>query len=112
MNILLRRMPSILLILPLICWSSEPAPAIYSGHYFYNFENAAFTPEGQTDCWKLKGDMSRAELPSKNGYAASGTADIVIHGTLGPAGHFGNLGSCTHVLTVLEIIGVHNKIAT
>jgi hypothetical protein len=102
---------SLLLFVPLLCWSAARTPLVYSGRYFYNFENSAFTPKGHKRCWVLKGDMSQAEIPSKDGNPPWGTADVVIRGILGPAGHFGNLGSCNHVLTVLEVVEVRNKIA-
>jgi hypothetical protein len=105
------RTPALLLLLPLLCWGATPTSAVYTGRYFYNFENSAFTPKGHKKCWVLKGDMSRAEIPSKDGYPPWGTADVVIRGILGPVGQFGNLGSCNHVLTVLEVIEVRNKIA-
>ena len=90
--------------------ASEPASSIYEGVYFYNFENAHFTPKGESKCWALKGDMSSAELPGKAGASPWGTADVKIRGVLGPPGHFGNLGACTRLLTVLEVIEVRNKV--
>jgi hypothetical protein len=81
----------------------------YEGVYFYNFENAHFTPKGETKCWALKGDMSSAELPGKNGAAPWGTAIVVVRGVLSEAGRFGNLGACTRLLTVLEVVEVRER---
>ena len=88
--------------------SAPPAARIYRGEYFYNFENAYFTLSGSKECWALKGDMSKAELPSPDKSPPWGTSNVVLKGTLGPAGRFGNLGACTHVFTVLEVMDVSN----
>lgn len=89
--------------------AAEPVPQVYSGHYFYNFENAALTVNGSTECWVARGDMSKAEVVPKDGKSPWGEADVVLRGALGPAGRFGNVGACTHVLSVIEIIEVRNK---
>ena len=78
------------------------------GEYFYNFENADFTPEGSKECWVVRGDMSRAELPPLDKSPPWGTSTVVLRGKLGPRGKFGNLGVCTHVFSVLEIVEVSN----
>ncbi len=85
------------------------APTVYSGQYFYNFENAYFTLDGAKECWAIQGKMTSAELPAKKGSAPWGTSHVVVRGVLGPVGHYGNLGGCTHVLKVLEILEVTDK---
>ena len=87
---------------------ASPGPTTYRGEYFYNFENADFTAEGSKECWVLKGDMSKAELPSLDKSPPWGTSTVVLRGTLGPRGRFGNLGACTHTLTVIEVVEVSN----
>jgi hypothetical protein len=89
--------------------AGESPAATYEGLYFYNFENAHFTPKGETKCWALKGDMSSAELPGKNGGASWGTAYVLVRGVLSQPGRFGNLGACTRMLTVLEVIEVRDR---
>jgi hypothetical protein len=89
--------------------AGEAPASTYEGLYLYNFENAHFTPKGETKCWALKGDMSSAELPGKNGAAPWGTATVVVRGTLSPPGRFGNLGACTRLLTVLEVVEVRER---
>ena len=88
--------------------SASPGPITYRGEYFYNFENAYFTAEGSKECWVLKGDMSKAELPSPDKSHPWGTSTVVLRGTLGPRGKFGNLGACTHTITVIEVVEVSN----
>ena len=51
--------------------------------------------------WCLNGDMSKAELPE-----GWGTSQVTVQGTLGPKGRYGNLGSCTRVLTVTRLLSV------
>jgi uncharacterized protein YceK len=75
----------------------------YSGEYFYNFEYAYLTPDGSNEQWCLKGDMSRAELPSKG---AEGTSHVTVQGALGPRGSYGNLGVCKRILTVTKLVKV------
>jgi hypothetical protein len=87
----------------------ESPASTYEGVYFYNFENAHFTPKGETKCWALKGDMSSAELPGKNGSAPWGTATVVLRGVLSQPGRFGNLGACTRLFTVLEVVEVRDR---
>jgi hypothetical protein len=89
---------------------NEPAAAVYAGQYFYNFENAYFTLKGGTECWAVKGDLSAAELPGKGGAGPWGTADVVIRGVLSPKGHYGNLGACTHKITLLKVLSISNKV--
>ena len=90
---------------------AEATGSLYSGEYFYNFENAYLTPKGTSECWAIKGDMRSAELPGKNGAPPWGTAEVVVRGTLSPKGHFGNLGACTHLITVVEIISIGKKVS-
>jgi hypothetical protein len=98
------------LLAPLGAVAVDAAPAVYSGQYFYNFENANFTLDGAEECWVVEGDMAKAELPAKTpGYVPWGTAHVVVRAVLGPAGHYGNLGACTHVLKVVEILEITDK---
>jgi hypothetical protein len=98
------------LLAPLGALAEDAVPAVYSGQYFYNFENANFTLDGADECWVVKGDMAKAELPAKTeGSVPWGTAHVVVRGVLGPAGHYGNLGACTHMLKVLELLEVTDK---
>ena len=89
--------------------AGESPASTYEGVYFYNFENAHFTPKGEAKCWALKGDMSLAELPGKNGAAPWGAAIVVVRGVLSQPGRFGNLGACTRLLTVLEVLEVRER---
>ena len=90
--------------------ADESPASTYEGVYFYNFENAHFTAKGETKCWALKGDMSSAELPGKNGAAPWGTAIVVVRGILSQPGRIGNLGACTRLLTVLEVVAVRERV--
>jgi hypothetical protein len=85
------------------------APVVYSGTYFYNFENANFTPDGAKACWVVKGGLRSAELPSKDGSPPWGTAHVTVRGVLSRSGHYGNLGACTHVLTVVEVLKISDQ---
>ncbi|MFG6459521.1 hypothetical protein [Roseateles sp. BYS96W] len=75
----------------------------YTGEYFYNFESAYLTPDGVGEQWCIKGDMSRAERPDR-----WGTSRVVVEGTLGPEGRYGNLGVCKRILTVTRLVQVVN----
>ena len=100
----------ILVLAPLGALAQDPVPAVYSGDYFYNFENANFTLDGAKECWVVEGNMTEAELPAKSqGSAPWGTAHVVVRGVLGPVGHYGNLGACTHVLKVVEILKITDR---
>jgi len=104
-----RVLPTILaLALSAASSGASPEPTQHRGEYFYNFENAYFTEEGSKECWVLKGDMSKAELPSLDSSPPWGTSTVVLKGLLGPRGKFGNLGACTHVFAVLEVVAVSN----
>lgn len=81
----------------------------YSGEYFYNFEHAYLTPDGQNEHWCLKGDMSKAELSSHGGEGPSGTSHVTVQGRLGPKGRYGNLGICKRILTVTKLLRVSNS---
>ena len=101
-----------LLLLLSITFTSEASQSkqqTYKGLYFYNFENAVLTPKGSAERWCVKGDMSSAELPATNSTGPWGTADVVVQGELGPVGRFGNLGSCSRVLSVSKVLKVRNK---
>lgn len=88
------------------CASVPSGQAAYSGEYFYNFENAVFTPDGKEARWCIRGDMSMAELPAADVSGPWGTSHVVVQGTLGPLGHYGNLGSCERELVVAKILKV------
>ena len=88
------------------CASLPSGPRVYGGEYFYNFENAVFTPDGTNARWCIQGDMSQAELPAADASGPWGTSHVVVQGTLGPAGHYGSLGSCERVLAVTKILKV------
>ena len=86
--------------------TKDPA---YSGEYFYNFENAIFTPDGKEEDWCLSGiSMQKAELPVKDSSGPWGTSHVVLRGNLGPRGSYGGLGRCKHILTVTEIVEINN----
>jgi len=73
------------------------------GEYFYNFEYAYITPDGKSERWCVKGDMSRAELPER-----WGTTTVEVAGSLGPEGKYGNLGACNRVLNVHRLLKAEN----
>lgn len=91
------------LLLAASALNAAETTAIYNGEYFYNFENAVFTPDGTRERWCIEGDMSRAERP--DGW---GTSYVVVQGTLGPEGSYGSLGTCKRVLKVKKLIKVSN----
>jgi hypothetical protein len=93
--------------LPLI--AAAPGTGQDKGEYFYNFENAVFTPEGSNERWAVKGDMRAAEIPGPGGKAGRGTSIVTIRGTLGPVGRFGSLGACSRVIAVTKVVAVHSK---
>ena len=81
----------------------------YTGEYFYNFEWASFFPDGNLDeRWCVEGDMSRAELPAIEESGPWGWSHVVVQGTLGPLGSYGNLGACKRILTVTKLVKVSN----
>lgn len=90
------------------CASLGTKAETYSGEYFYNFEYAYLTPDGLNEQWCLKGDMSQAELPSHDGKGPEGTSYVIVQGTLGPRGKYGNLGVCKRILTVTKLMKVTN----
>jgi len=78
---------------------------IYKGSYFYNFESSSFTPAGSHETWCVNSvELAQAQLPS----AQSGTADVVVQGSLSPKGHYCNLGASKHVLKVYKVVSVAN----
>ena len=82
-----------------------PAPGTYSGEYFYNFEFSSLFPDTNKDeRWCVQGDMSKAELPAKDSQGPWGFTQVVVQGTLGPVGSYGNLGACKRVLKVSKLI--------
>ena len=85
---------------------------VYSGTYFYNFESSSFTPDGTDENWCLRGDMRQAELPAVGPGGRSGTAHVVLRGTLSAPGHYCNLGGARYVLTVERVLTISHKQAT
>jgi hypothetical protein len=83
------------------CGTLPAADTTFSGEYFYNFEFAYLTPDGQNVRWCIRGDMSRAELPER-----WGTSHVVVQGTLSPEGSYGNLGACKRILTVTKLVRI------
>ena len=57
---------------------------VFSGEYFYNFENSYFTPNGKDEAWCINSDMSKAMLPAKSRGEQWGTSYVVVRGKLGP----------------------------
>lgn len=91
------------------CSSGSTKDPAYGGEYFYNFENAIFTPDGKKEDWCVSGiSMQKAELPAKDASGPWGTSHVVLRGRLGPRGSYGGLGRCKHVLTVTEIVEITN----
>lgn len=89
--------------------ASAPVGETYTGEYFYNFEWASFFPGGNLDeRWCVEGDMSRAELPAMGEVGPWGWSRVVVQGTLGPLGSYGNLGACKRILTVTKLVKVSN----
>jgi hypothetical protein len=100
---------SILLLVLAACSSLVAKEPAYRGEYFYNFENAIFTPDGKEEDWCLSGiSMEKAELPAKDASGPWGISHVVLRGKLGPLGSFGGLGRCTHILAVTEILEITN----
>ena len=100
----LRVVPALLLVFCAGCSTIPQTSNVYSGKYFYNFEFAYLTPDGQDTEWCIAGDMSGAQ---QGGH--SGTSHVVVQGNLGPPGKYGNLGACKRVLTVIKLIAVSNN---
>lgn len=91
------------------CASVAAKDAVYRGEYFYNFENAVFTPDGKNEDWCIKGSsMAQAELSATDPSGPWGTSHVVLRGKLGPRGTYGGLGRCKHELVVTEILEVTN----
>jgi hypothetical protein len=83
------------------CASVLPGTDVYTGVYFYNFEFAYLTPTAKDERWCIKGDMSQAERT--DGW---GTTQVTVQGHLAPNANYGNMGACTHVLTVTRVVSV------
>ncbi len=92
--------------------ASTPAPGdVYRGEYFYNFETAAFTPEGSSERWCVNSvKLKDAEVPANGSPGGAwGTADVVLRGTLSPEGNYCNLGAYKRFLEITEVISISNK---
>jgi len=89
----------------------SPTPQLYRGEYFYNFETAAFTPEGSSEAWCVSSaKLKDAELPADaNSGGGSGTADIVVLGVLSAEGHYCNLGASKHFLDITKVVEIRNR---
>lgn len=98
-----RRFQVLALLLAATTGAAAKDEIAYSGEYFYNFEFAYLTPDGKSEQWCIKGDMSRAERPDR-----WGTSRVIVEGTLGPEGRYGNLGVCKRILTVSRLVKVVN----
>lgn len=91
------------------CSTVEPKDPLYSGEYFYNFENSHLTLDGNDEAWCINaGLMRRAMLPASDVNGQWGTTHVTVRGKLGPRGSYGGLGRCKHVLDVTEIVEVSN----
>ena len=82
--------------------------SVVRGEYFYNFENASITPEGKEECWEVKGDMSSAELRGNQPTGPWGRSKVVVRGHVSAPGKYGNMGRCTRVIAVTEIVSVEH----
>ena len=93
------------------CASSPVSGDVYRGEYFYNFETAAFTPEGSSERWCVNSaKLKDAEVPTSGSPGGPwGTADIVVRGTLSPEGNYCNLGAYKRFLEITEVISISNK---
>jgi hypothetical protein len=92
--------------------TSTPAPGdVYRGEYFYNFETAAFTPEGSSERWCVNSaKLKDAEVPANGSPGGPwGAAEIVVRGTLSPEGNYCNLGAYKRFLEITEVISISNK---
>ena len=101
----------ILLVAALSACSTAPTKdPLYTGLYFYNFENSHLTPDGKTEAWCINaGTMREAMLPATQPGGPWGTARVTVRGKLGPEGSYGGLGRCKRVLEVTEIVEVSDK---
>jgi len=100
----------LVLLSPVLIWPAitcaESEIREYKGDYFYNFENAVFTPEGTEERWAVEGDMSVVERRRHDGSSGWGTSTVTVLGSLSPKGQFGNLGSCSRILKVIKVVKV------
>jgi len=91
------------------CVTGSVKEQIYSGEYFYNFENSYLTPDGKNEAWCINaGVMEKAMLPAKDENGQWGKSRVIVRGKLGPQGNYGGLGRCKYVLDVTQIIEVTN----
>ena len=102
------RLPFVALLICSGACAAGGEPMEVRGIYFYNFENAALTPEGQRECWEARGDMSAAELPAKGSGRPWGRSKVVVRGVLSEPGKYGNMGTCTHAIDVTEVLSVEH----
>jgi len=93
------------------CATTSVPGDVYRGEYFYNFETAAFTPEGSSERWCVNSAKLKDAEVSANGSPGGpwGTADIVVRGTLSPEGSYCNLGAYKRFLEITEVISISNK---
>ena len=107
MNYLIRLQFLALLLSTSAC-ASYDAPKHIRGIYFYNFENAALTPEGQSECWEVRGDMSAAELPAEGSGSPWGRSKVVVRGVVSEPGKYGHMGTCIRTIDVSEVLSVEH----
>jgi hypothetical protein len=109
------KVKSSLLVLFLVavsgCATTAREGEIYRGEYFYNFETAAFTPEGGAERWCVNSaKLKEAEVPADGSPGGPwGRADVVVRGTLSPEGSYCNLGAFKRFLEITEVISISNR---
>jgi hypothetical protein len=60
----------------------------------------------------VKGRLKEAESSPKIGAPRWGTAWVIVRGVLTAPGQYDNLGVCTHVLEVVEILQIIDREST
>ena len=103
-----RNLLTLLIAWAVSCTALAKDDPIYSGEYFYNFENSYLTPDGKNEAWCISSGMSKAMLPAADTNGQWGTSHVVVRGKLGPKGSYGGLGRCNRVLTLTKLVKVTN----
>ncbi len=103
----LRTLGSGAICISLCACVAHSATQTYHGRYEYNFEDAVFTPSGSNEQWCTVGNMMKAEVPLTYGSAEMGKTDVIVRGTVGPKGRFGNLGVCTREIKIIDVVKAH-----
>lgn len=93
------------------CATVAPTGEIYHGEYFYNFESASFTAEGESQPWCVdSAKLTDAELPADGSPGGPwGTAQVVVRGVLSPEGSYCTLGAYKRFLEITEVIDISNR---